>query len=67
VLPGAVCAAQALLLAGILGWSIIGRSPTRILTHDENVPFLFDVGDKVLFKRIDLAQYQARRLTGDHE
>ena len=43
------------------GWSIIGRSPTRILTDDEGAPFLFDVGDKVRFKRIDLAQYEARR------
>ena len=43
------------------GWSIIGRSPTRILTRDERAPFLFDVGDQVRFRRIDPAQYQARR------
>ncbi len=34
------------------GWSIIGRSPTRILTEDSDRPFLFDVGDRVVFKRI---------------
>lgn len=37
------------------GWSIIGRSPTSILTGDQDHPFLFDVGDRVDFKRIDLA------------
>ena len=42
------------------GWSIIGRSPTRLLTGDESAPFLLEVGDKVRFKRISLAQYQAK-------
>ena len=35
------------------GWSILGRSPTPIFTGDPNHPFLFDVGDKVTFERID--------------
>lgn len=39
------------------GWSIIGRSPTRILTDDPDHPFLFDVGDRVTFERIDQATY----------
>jgi inhibitor of KinA len=43
------------------GWSIIGRSPTRILRRDERAPFLFDVGDKVRFKRVDGAQFETRR------
>jgi inhibitor of KinA len=43
------------------GWSIIGRSPTRILTPEERVPVLFEVGDTVRFARIDRAQYEARR------
>ncbi len=34
------------------GWSIIGRSPTQILSDDRDRPFLFDVGDKVTFQRI---------------
>jgi inhibitor of KinA len=42
------------------GWSIIGRSPTRILARDQEAPFLLDVGDTVRFKRIDLAQFGAR-------
>lgn len=45
------------------GWSIIGRSPTAILTRDESAPFLFDVGDRVRFKHISLAQYEERRTT----
>lgn len=40
------------------GWSIIGRSPTRILTNDPSHPFLFDVGDCVTFERIDLATFE---------
>lgn len=43
------------------GWSIIGRSPTPILTLDERAPFLFDVGDRVRFRRIDGDAYAARR------
>lgn len=46
-------------LAMPTGWWIIGRSPTRILTHDEARPFLFDVGDSVTFKRIDRATFDA--------
>lgn len=42
------------------GWSVIGRSPTRILTRDEQAPFLFDVGDRVRFRRIDRARYELR-------
>lgn len=44
------------------GWSIIGRSPTRILTGDPAHPFLFDVGDRVTFRRIDRATFE--RLSG---
>lgn len=41
------------------GWWIIGRSPTRILTGDDDRPFLFDVGDHVRFRRIGRAEYDA--------
>jgi len=41
------------------GWWIIGRSPTRILTSDPARPFLFDVGDKVRFRRISRAEFAA--------
>jgi inhibitor of KinA len=39
------------------GWWIIGRSPTRILGDEEDRPFLFDVGDRVTFKRISRAEF----------
>lgn len=42
------------------GWWIIGRSPTRILTGSDSRPFLFDVGDKVRFRRITRAEYDAQ-------
>lgn len=41
------------------GWWVIGRSPTRILTGDPDRPFLFDVGDRVRFRRIRRAEYEA--------
>ena len=41
------------------GWWIIGRSPTPILTGDEARPVLFDVGDRVRFRRIDRAAFEA--------
>jgi inhibitor of KinA len=41
------------------GWWIIGCSPTRILTTDESRPFLFNVGDRVRFKRIGRAEFYA--------
>ncbi|MFK3781610.1 allophanate hydrolase subunit 1 [Agrobacterium sp. NPDC089420] len=39
------------------GWWIIGRSPTPILTGDADRPFLFDVGDKVRFRRITRTEF----------
>ena len=42
------------------GWWIIGRSPDRILTGDAARPFLFDVGDRVVFRRIGRAEFVAR-------
>lgn len=42
------------------GWWIIGRSPTRILRgEDANRPFLFDVGDRVRFRRISRDVFEA--------
>ncbi len=34
------------------GWWVIGRSPVKVLTGDPTRPFLFDVGDRIQFKRI---------------
>ncbi len=43
------------------GWWILGRSPTRIMTGDDQRPFLFAVGDRVQFCRIDRATYEKAR------
>ncbi len=48
------------------GWSIIGRSPTAILTGDPNAPFLFDVADSVTFERIDAAIFAQLNKARDH-
>lgn len=57
IIAGAQCLVTTLLMP--TGWWIIGRSPTRILTGDPARPFLFDVGDKVRFRRISRATYEA--------
>lgn len=56
IIAGAQCLITTLTMP--TGWSIIGRSPTRILTGDPKHPFLFDVGDRVTFQRIDLATFE---------
>jgi len=60
-----IAAAQCLIttLKMPTGWSIIGRSPTSIFTGDPDHPFLFDVGDRVKFERID--QNTFTRLSGE--
>lgn len=39
------------------GWWVLGRSATSILRPTDADPFLFDVGDRVSFRRIDLATF----------
>lgn len=39
------------------GWWVIGSSPTPILDPAADHPFLFDVGDRVVFERIDRASH----------
>lgn len=46
------------------GWWIIGRSPTQVLSNDPVRPFLFDVGDKVKFRRIDRPAFDALQRQG---
>ena len=55
-----IASAQCLVSTIVMptGWSIIGRSPTKILLDQSDQPFLFDVGDKVTFKRIGLTTYE---------
>lgn len=45
------------------GWWVIGSSPTPILDPPADHPFLFDVGDRVVFERIDLATHDASTVT----
>jgi inhibitor of KinA len=40
------------------GWWNIGRSPADILRPEDGRPFLFGVGDRVRFARIDRAQFE---------
>lgn len=56
IIAGGQCLVTTLTMP--TGWSIIGRSPTPILTGDPDHPFLFDVGDHVTFERIDLATFE---------
>ncbi len=63
VIAGPQCLVTTLTMP--TGWSIIGRSPTRILTGDPSHPFLFDVGDRVTFERIDLAGFMRLSKQGD--
>jgi inhibitor of KinA len=62
MIAGPQCLVTTLIMP--TGWSILGRSPTEILRNDPDRPFLFDVGDRVQFKRIDRAQYEALRKGG---
>jgi inhibitor of KinA len=50
IIAGAQCLITTLTMP--TGWWIIGHSPTAILTGDAQRPFLFDVGDRVTFRRI---------------
>ena len=55
LIAGAQCLVSTLKMP--TGWWIIGRSPTRILRDDPARPFLFDVADKVQFRRISRADF----------
>ena len=59
LIAGQQCLVTTLIMP--TGWWRIGRSPTKILdaAHDDR-PFLFDVGDKVRFRRISRVEFDAR-------
>jgi inhibitor of KinA len=42
------------------GWFAIGRSSVSMYTSDEDRPFLFDIGDTVVFRRIGADELDAR-------
>lgn len=56
VIAGPQCLVTTLTMP--TGWWIIGRSPTAILTGDPAAPFLFDVGDRVRFRRTSRSEYE---------
>ena len=58
IIAGGQCLVTTLTMP--TGWWIIGRSPTPILLPDPAKPFLFDVGDRVRFNRIDRATFDAK-------
>lgn len=55
IVAGAQCLVTTLTMP--TGWWVIGRSPTPILTGDAARPFLFDVGDRVRFRRIGAEEF----------
>lgn len=59
IIAGGQCLVTTLVMP--TGWWIIGRSPTAILTDAPDRPFLFDVGDKVRFRRISRAEFDGAR------
>ena len=58
IIAGPQCIVTTLLMPA--GWWVLGRSPTRILTGDEDQPFLFDVGDAVTMRRIGRDDYERK-------
>jgi inhibitor of KinA len=57
IIAGAQCIVTTLKMP--TGWWIVGASPTRILTGDPARPFLFDVGDRVRFRRVSRGEFDA--------
>jgi len=57
IVAGAQCLITTLTMP--TGWWILGRSPVRVFTGDDAKPFLFEVGDRVRFHRLTLAEYEA--------
>ncbi|MCP3028033.1 5-oxoprolinase subunit PxpB [Halobacillus sp. A5] len=39
------------------GWQLIGRTPKRLFTPEEEVPSLLRAGDKIIFKQISETEY----------
>lgn len=65
IIAGAQCLITTLTMP--TGWSIIGRSPTSVFTGDPNHPFLFDVGDQVVFERVDCTTFQRLSQGDNHD
>ena len=57
MLAGSQCIVSTVTMPS--GWWVIGRSPTRILRPENHPPVLFDMGDEIIFKRIDRKTFDA--------
>lgn len=61
--PGAIIiAGEQVVIAGVAsptGWHMIGRTPLRVLDLDREPPFVFNVGDEVVFDPVDAAAFEA--------
>jgi inhibitor of KinA len=57
MLAGSQCIVSTVTMPS--GWWVIGRSPTRILRPENHPPVLFDMGDEIVFKRIDRKTFDA--------
>lgn len=55
MIAGSMCIMPTLTMQ--TGWWILGRSPVKVLTGDPERPFLFDVGDRIRFKRISADEF----------
>jgi KipI family sensor histidine kinase inhibitor len=40
------------------GWYMIGRTPMRVFDLARETPFIFDVGDEIVFEPIDAAEFE---------
>lgn len=67
--PGALLIAggQALIasIAMPTGWYALGRTPVKVFDPRRERPFLADVGDEIMFERIDAAAFEALRLEAE--
>lgn len=64
MIAGSMCIMPTLTMQ--TGWWIIGRSPVKVLTGDPEEPFLFDVGDRIRFKRISADDFARFGNEGGH-
>ena len=57
IIAGAQCIIMTLTMPA--GWAVIGRSKVDIVRDDPDRPFLFDVGDKIKYRAISKAEFEA--------
>lgn len=57
VVAGAMCIVTTVVAP--TGWWVIGRSPARIVSMERDDQFLFEVGDRIRFRRIGRDEFDA--------